>query len=63
VSYLCSEEFNPSSEHGINPLDIELDIPFATKWDPSSFVISTKDAQAPSFREAEYLGILPGFNT
>ena len=61
VSYLCSEEFNPSSEHGINPLDTELDIPFATKWDPSSFVISTKDAQAPSFKQVQDMALLPEF--
>ena len=61
VSYLCSEPFNPGAEHGINPLDDDLSIPFASKWDKTTFVISPKDSEAPSFAEALDRGPLPQF--
>jgi dTDP-4-dehydrorhamnose 3,5-epimerase len=61
VSYLCSEQFNPSAEHGINPLDDDIAIPFFSKWSSSSFEISPKDNQAPSLNEANARGILPVF--
>jgi dTDP-4-dehydrorhamnose 3,5-epimerase len=61
VSYLCSEPFNPGAEHGINPLDEDLDMPFASKWDKTTFVISPKDSEAPSFAEALDRGLLPQF--
>jgi dTDP-4-dehydrorhamnose 3,5-epimerase len=50
VSYLCSEPFSPTSEHGVNPLDPDLAISFGAQWDESTFVISTKDSNAPSFK-------------
>ena len=59
VSYLCSEPFNPSREHGINPLDPTIAIPFNTRGESNSFLISPKDVEAPSFIEAQYLGLLP----
>jgi dTDP-4-dehydrorhamnose 3,5-epimerase len=61
VSYLCSEPFNPTSEHGINPLDPDLAIPFASYWSPSTFVISDKDAKAPSFKQAQEMALMPEF--
>ncbi len=61
VNYLCSEPFNPNAEHGINPLDDELAIPFATKWEKTNFVISPKDSEAPSFAEARDRALLPQF--
>ena len=61
VSYLCSEPFNPSSEHGINPLDEDLAIPFASKWDKTTFVISPKDSEAHSFAEALDRELFPQF--
>ena len=61
VSYLCSEPFNPGAEHGINPLDEDLAIPFASKWDKTTFVISPKDLEAPSFAEALSRALLPKF--
>jgi dTDP-4-dehydrorhamnose 3,5-epimerase len=61
VSYLCSEPFKPSSEHGINPLDKTVSIPFENYWDPKNFVISPKDSEAPSLMESQNLGILPRF--
>ena len=59
VNYLCTEPFNPSIEHGINPLDPQLGIPFGKIWGKSSFTISAKDLEAPAFQEALAGGILP----
>jgi dTDP-4-dehydrorhamnose 3,5-epimerase len=53
VSYLCSEPFSPSTEHGINPLDPDLAIPFVSHWGESSFVVSDKDSKAPSLQQAQ----------
>jgi dTDP-4-dehydrorhamnose 3,5-epimerase len=63
VSYLCSETFNPSAEHGINPLDDVLAIPFLSKWNGSSFEISPKDSEAPSLNQAQEQGLLPIFGS
>jgi dTDP-4-dehydrorhamnose 3,5-epimerase len=59
VSYLCSEPFNPSAEHAINPLDETISIPFDRHWDSKTLVISPKDSEALSFIEAQNIGILP----
>jgi dTDP-4-dehydrorhamnose 3,5-epimerase len=61
VNYLCSEEFNPSAEHAINPLDKDLAIPFGSKWDKSPFLVSSKDSKAPSLRDAQESSFLPEF--
>jgi dTDP-4-dehydrorhamnose 3,5-epimerase len=61
VSYLCSEEYQPQAEHGINPLDTDLAISFEDKWDKSPFVFANKDSRAPSLKEAQFQGILPRF--
>jgi 5-epimerase len=49
MSYLCSEGYNPTGERGINPLDSELALPYPTDV---PFVLSEKDAAAPSLAEA-----------
>jgi len=51
VNYLCSESFSPTTEHGINPLDQDLAIPFETMWSNSSYKISHKDSEAPSLAQ------------
>jgi dTDP-4-dehydrorhamnose 3,5-epimerase len=61
VSYLCSEPFRPSAEHGINPFDADLSISFASLWNESSFVISDKDSKAPTLKQALELSLLPKF--
>jgi len=61
VNYLCSEPFNPTAEHGINPLDANIGIPFSQKWKSSEFLVSEKDSEAPSLSEAEATGLLPNF--
>jgi dTDP-4-dehydrorhamnose 3,5-epimerase len=63
VSYLCSEPFSPTSEHGINPFDPDLSIPFDSHWNESAFVISDKDSKAPSLKQAQDMTILPEFKS
>jgi dTDP-4-dehydrorhamnose 3,5-epimerase len=61
VSYLCSEPFNPRVEHGINPLDKDLAIPFVSKFKRLEFEFSPKDSEAPSLAQAQQDGLLPKF--
>jgi dTDP-4-dehydrorhamnose 3,5-epimerase len=61
VNYLCSEPFSPKTEYGINPLDKDLAISFASRWDSDKFLTSPKDTSAPSLDQAKSLGILPKF--
>ncbi len=58
VVYLCSQGYAPEREHGINPLDPELAIPWPEGLEP---VLSGKDAIAPSLAEAEAAGLLPNW--
>ncbi|MFG2072139.1 dTDP-4-dehydrorhamnose 3,5-epimerase [Nonomuraea maritima] len=58
VVYLCSEPYNPGREHGVHPLDPDLAIAWPAGVEP---VLSDKDARAPSLKEAQASGLLPGF--
>lgn len=57
VTYLVSEVFNPTAEHGVTPLDptIALEFP-AEAGEP---LLSPKDLEAPTLLEAEAAGLLP----
>ena len=63
MTYLCSTGYRPGAEHGVHPLDPELDLPWPSGLDP---ILSDKDAAAPSLaqarsrRAAPHLGRLPG---
>lgn len=57
VSYLVSNTYDPSAEHGINPLDPELAIDFTLPVD--ELVLSEKDTEAPGLLEAAAAGLLP----
>jgi dTDP-4-dehydrorhamnose 3,5-epimerase len=59
VSYLVSEVFAPSREHGITPLDelVGLTMPFAR----DELVLSPKDLEAPTLAEAAERGLLPSW--
>ena len=57
VGYLCSEPYAPSREHGIHPLDPDLDLP----WPAGDNVLSPKDAAAPTLAEALERGLLPDY--
>lgn len=57
VSYLVSDVYNPSHEHGINPLDADIALVFPeAAGEP---LLSPKDLEAPSLREATERGLLP----
>ena len=58
VGYLCSEEFSPTREHGIHPLDPELGLPWPNL---DSVVLSPKDSAAPTLAEAVASGLLPNY--
>jgi len=57
VSYLVSDTYNPTAEHGINPLDEQIALRFpAEAGEP---LLSPKDVEAPSLAEALAQGLLP----
>ncbi|WP_034270143.1 dTDP-4-dehydrorhamnose 3,5-epimerase [Haloechinothrix halophila] len=58
MSYLCSTGYNPGAEHGVNPLDEALGLPWPAELDP---VLSGKDTAAPTLAEAADAGILPDY--
>jgi dTDP-4-dehydrorhamnose 3,5-epimerase len=59
VVYLCSTPYNPGVEHGIDPLDPELALPWPTEPSP---VLSDKDRAAPSLADALARGLLPYYD-
>lgn len=64
VSYLCSEEYNPTTERQINPLDKNLAIDFSgfgSKFGVEEFLLSDQDKKAEGFQEAFGAGLLPSF--
>ena len=63
VNYLCSEPFSPSTEHGINPLDPDLAIPYSSMLDKSEYEVSEKDLYSLSLREMQTTGSLPSFHS
>jgi dTDP-4-dehydrorhamnose 3,5-epimerase len=58
VSYLCSAPYAPGREHGVNPLDRDLALPWPADLTP---LLSDKDAAAPGLKEAEAAGLLPTY--
>ncbi len=62
VTYLCSTGYDPSAEHGINPLDPALGIDWPTTardGTPLTYSLSDKDTAAPSLADAAASGLLP----
>jgi dTDP-4-dehydrorhamnose 3,5-epimerase len=62
IVYLCSENYAPEREHGIDPLDATLAIPwpeYGADGKPLTVSRSEKDAAAPSFAELRGAGVLP----
>lgn len=57
VSYLVTDVYNPTAEHGIDPLDPEVGLEFPI--DRESLLVSPKDTAAPSLLEARDSGLLP----
>ncbi|MCW2941153.1 MAG: dTDP-4-dehydrorhamnose 3,5-epimerase, partial [Actinomycetia bacterium] len=58
VVYLCSEPYNPTGEHGVNPLDPEIGIAWPAGIEP---LLSPKDAAAPTLAQAREAGLLPDY--
>lgn len=62
VTYLCSAEYNPSREHGINPFDATLALEFPTTardGSPLELLLSPKDTDAASLEQMKERGLLP----
>jgi dTDP-4-dehydrorhamnose 3,5-epimerase len=57
VSYLVTDVFNPSREHGINPLDSDIALVFPPE--AGEPLLSPKDTDAPGLAEAAAAGLLP----
>lgn len=57
VSYLVTDVFNPSREHGINPLDPDVALVFPKE--AGEPLLSSKDTDAPGLAEAATSGLLP----
>lgn len=65
VQYLCSTEYAPAREHGVNPLDPALGIDWPREdidGRTVEHVLSAKDRAAPSLAEAEAAGQLPSYD-
>jgi dTDP-4-dehydrorhamnose 3,5-epimerase len=57
VSYLVSDVYNPTAEHGVSPLDPEIALVFPeAAGEP---LLSPKDVEAPSLADAAASGLLP----
>lgn len=64
VVYMCSAEYAPGREHGINPLCPEVAIDYPTvdrDGNPLELLLSPKDTDAPGLSEAEESGLLPSW--
>lgn len=59
VSYLVSDVYQPTREHGINPLDASIALVFPIE--AGTPLLSPKDVDAPSLATAAAEGVLPDF--
>jgi dTDP-4-dehydrorhamnose 3,5-epimerase len=57
VTYLVSDVYTPSAEHGITPLDPDLGLVFPEE--AGEALLSPKDLEAPTLAEAAAAGLLP----
>lgn len=64
VVYLCSTPYSPQREHGVHPMDVDLDI----RWPdedragrPLQLQLSEKDTAAPTLAQALASGLLPSW--
>ena len=57
VSYLVSDTYNPTGEHGIDPLDEGIGLVFPPE--AGEPLLSPKDTDAPTLAEAAEQGLLP----
>ncbi|GAA0725718.1 dTDP-4-dehydrorhamnose 3,5-epimerase family protein [Dactylosporangium roseum] len=59
LTYVCSEVYNPTGEHGVHPLDPDL----AIEWPVETPQLSARDAAAPTLAEMLAAGRLPDYHT
>lgn len=59
VSYLVSDVYNPTAEHGITPLDDQIGLIFPP--DAGEPLLSPKDLEAPSLARAAEQGLLSSY--
>lgn len=59
MAYLCSTGYHPTGEHGLNPMDPELALPWPQDIEP---ILSEKDADAPTLAQAKAAGLLPVYD-
>jgi dTDP-4-dehydrorhamnose 3,5-epimerase len=57
VSYLVTDVYNPTREHGINPLDPDVGLEFPS--DAGDLLLSVKDTDAPGLADSAERGLLP----
>lgn len=57
LMYLCSAEYNPAREFTISPFDPDL----AIDWTVAEPILSDRDRNAPTLKEARELGQLPAW--
>jgi dTDP-4-dehydrorhamnose 3,5-epimerase len=60
VSYLVSDVYNPTAEHGISPLDPQIALVFPDA--AGELLLSPKDLEAPTLADAAATGLLPGWD-
>lgn len=61
VSYLVTDTYNASKEHGINPLDPAVALVFPEEAGP--LLLSPKDTDAPGIDDAAAAGLLPSWDS
>jgi dTDP-4-dehydrorhamnose 3,5-epimerase len=59
VTYLVSETYSPTREHGITPVDPTIGLEFPD--DIGEILLSPKDTEAPTLTAAEREGLLPTY--
>lgn len=59
TSYLCSTPYDPTAEHGVDPLDPALGLPWDRYIPRADLVLSDKDRAAPTLARAREAGLLP----
>ncbi|MEO6083886.1 MAG: dTDP-4-dehydrorhamnose 3,5-epimerase, partial [Umezawaea sp.] len=59
MAYLCSESYNPTGEHGLDPMCPELALPWPADLTP---ILSDKDRTAPGLSQALADGALPDYD-
>ena len=59
ATYLCSTAYDPGAEHGVDPLDPAIGLPWTDHLRADELVLSDKDRAAPSLADARAAGALP----